>query len=125
MWIRWKGLSKCPSEKAVRILLENQDKILWPEFSMNPFAIDWLRQHPEKIIMSHIDANCNAIDIIMSKPTIDTFMLCYNSHPRAIEFLRIYQDKIHWGRFSQNPGIFEYRINPEMILQLLDQGTNY
>ncbi len=125
MWIMWKGLSACPSEQALQLLLANQDKIYWPEFSMNPFAIEWLRSHPEKIVMSHIDANCAATDIIFSKSTLDTHMLCYNPHSLAIEFLRNNQSGIHWGRFSQNPGIFEYRVDPQLLYQLIDQGTVY
>jgi hypothetical protein len=120
--INWKEYSACPSEKAVSKLLENQDKIYWPHFTMNLFAMDWLWKHPDKIVMSHIDANPRAIDTIKSKPTIDVKMLSYNSHPWAIEYLQNHQDEIDWKAFSTNPGIFEYCTNAELVCELTDFG---
>ena len=40
---------------------------------------------------------------------------CINTSKRAIEYLRTHQYKINWHWFSENPSIFELRIDPIVI----------
>lgn len=44
--------------------------------------------------------------------------LSSNPHPRAIEYLSTHQNKIRWYLLSQNPAIFQYRVDPELVATL-------
>lgn len=57
------------------------------------------------------DGMCDDLD----EHTDDFGYLSMNPHPRAIEYLKMYPNKIDWEMFSSNPGIFEYRADPELV----------
>jgi hypothetical protein len=61
------------------------DKIDWSSLSLNPNAIELLKQNKDKINWVLLSLN-----------------------PNAIELLKENQDKIDWWNFSKNPSIFTY-----------------
>ncbi len=122
--IDWFYLSANSSNKALKILKENQDKIRWSQLSSNtnPEAIELLKANPENI---------------------DWFRLCSNKS--AIELLEMNRDKINYNEFSSNPAIFQldYKVmkikneefeeelikeimKPSRIFKMIDEyGENY
>jgi hypothetical protein len=77
-------LSYNPS--AIKLILNNQDKIDWVQLSRNPnpLVIKLLEENYEKINWYYLSLNPNAIKILENN-----------------------QDKIDWYFFSINPAIFQ------------------
>jgi hypothetical protein len=63
------------------------DKLNWGNLSLNPNAIDLLRENPDRIHWRNLSRNPNAIELLRDNP-----------------------DKIDWDYLSCNPNIF---INPD------------
>ena len=59
--------------------------LYWNLLSLNPNAIDLLKENPEKIKWDMLSQNPNAIELLKTNP-----------------------DKIHWYYLSRNPSIFTY-----------------
>ena len=75
--------------------------------SLNPNAIDLLRDAPHKIEWFGLSSNPNAIDLLKDAPhKIEWRWLSQNLN--AIDLLRDNPHKINWYWFSQNPSIFTY-----------------
>jgi len=81
--LNWISLSLNPN--AIELLKENKDKINWSLLSINPNAIELLKENRNKINWNFLSEN-----------------------PNAIELLKENQDKINWLSFSENPNIFSY-----------------
>ena len=139
--INWWSLSCNPSPEAVQLLGENPDKIdfdnlaynkspeaiqllcklrdvntfdivMWAYLSANPFAIDLLLEHPEKINWDFFSANSSpkAVEILIKNTDkIDWVRFSSNKNPQALEFLwRHHRNKIMWSAFSCNPSAIRY-----------------
>ena len=63
----------------------NINKINWDGLSINPNAIELLKENQDKINWENLSFNINAISLLKEN-----------------------QDKIDWWYFSQNPNIFTY-----------------
>jgi uncharacterized protein YlzI (FlbEa/FlbD family) len=59
------------------------DKLNWQNLSLNPNAIDLLRENPHRIHWQNLSLNPNAIDLLRENP-----------------------DRIDWDYLSRNPNIF-------------------
>ena len=70
---------------AIELLKENQDKIDWDFLSFNTNAIEMLKENQDKINWYYLSANSN-----------------------AIELLKENQNKINWCYFSKNENIMTY-----------------
>ena len=78
--------------------------------SLNPNAIDLLKENKKYINWSALSYNKNAIDLL--KDNLDKINWDYlSANSNAIELLRENQDKINWILFSLNPSIFTYDYN--------------
>ncbi len=122
--IDWQYLSENPSKRAVDLMLANPIHIYDGPAVKNPGLIAYSRDHELLTPRSGACANPHqdVIDIISQWPDSDLCWvnLCRNSHPWALEKLRVNQDRIHWDILSSNPSIFEYREDPGIIAALMD-----
>ena len=83
------------------------NKINWHELSLNPNAIELLKENKDKINWKKLSNNLNAIELFENNKN----EICWDklsTNPNAIELLTENQDKISWPLFSQNPNIFTY-----------------
>jgi hypothetical protein len=81
-------------------------KIDWYELSLNPNAIELLKENQDKIYWNILSANPNAIELLeANQDKINWYILSAN--PNAIELLEANQDKINWFRLFKNRAIFE------------------
>ena len=101
----WKFLSINPN--AIDLLKENPDKIIyWRELSGNPNAIDLLKENYDNIYWEFLSENPNAIELLRENiKNIDWWKLSGN--PNAIELLKENQDNINWKLLSFNPNAIE------------------
>jgi hypothetical protein len=101
----WLNLSANPS--MVDVLLANQDKICWETFSENTnlIAIEFLKEHPDKIRWCSLSMNPAATRLI--KPC-NICWSCASKNPELIHLLAQNQDKINWDVLIQNTAIFNY-----------------
>ena len=74
-------MSQKPIFKLKDWLKDFLDYFDWNELSMNPNAINLLKQYPEKINWKN---------------------LCLNNNPEVIDLLEKNKDKINWTNLSQN-----------------------
>lgn len=110
--IHWDRLSN--NENAIELLMENIDKINWYLFNLNPnpLAVEYLEQHPEKIIWQSLSANPAAIHLLEANPEkIDWAYLSAN--PAAIHLLEANPEKTIYKFLAVNP-------NAMHLLLLLD-----
>ncbi len=119
--VNWKWLSRNPHPKAVELLMANLSMVQYQRFSMNPTA--WPHISPRRgwIDFVTIGANPAAIDIIIKNELyIKKYgqYLSLNPHPWVIKYLQTHLEEIDWENFSSNPGIFEFFVDPEMVLML-------
>lgn len=103
-----------PNPKAVKYVVDHAPE--WLDYN-NPGAFEYFRQKMSPEEISELYGNTAATDYLGDFAGHGD-ELSRNSHPRAIEYLRTHQDEIDWFRFSMNPGIFEYRIDPELVAAL-------
>ena len=83
------------------------NKINWDGLSINPNAIELLKENQDKICWFNLSYNTNSIELLKkNKNKINWIILSEN--PNAIELLKENQDKINWFRFSENSNIFTY-----------------
>jgi hypothetical protein len=105
--INWNILSENSHPDAIKLLMENPEKINWYWLSMNPNAIKLLRENPEKINWGQLSGNSNAIKLLMGNPDkINWIYLSENSHPDAIKLLMENTEKINWNCLSGNSNLF-------------------
>lgn len=110
-------LSENANPKALELLEENPDKIVWASLckNPNPKALELLEKNPEKIDWTYLSANPCAIKLLEENPEkIDLRWLCKN--PKAGKLLakmmyddtmRHFVDKLDWRWLSANPCIFK------------------
>lgn len=97
--IIWFNLSLNTNENAIKLLLENQDKLsCWYYLSLNnnDKIIKLLKDNPEKIDWKHLSANTNdyAIEILkQNRDKIDWYTLIFNPNYKAIELIRQESEK--------------------------------
>jgi hypothetical protein len=119
--IVWSLLSENTNPLAIdllreRAVLENNmskkdykklgDKIDWHSLTINPNAIELLKEYPHKIEWEYLSANPAAIDWLKeNKNVIDWGMLSEN--PAAIQLLKENRKKIHWEKLCKNPNAIE------------------
>ena len=102
--IDWDVLSVNPI--AIDLLRENPHKINWEYLSENPNAIKFLEEYPNAIDWSTLSGNPNAIELLKANPkNIDWYMLCKN--PNAIELLKNNPAKIYWKALCLNENAFD------------------
>ena len=116
--LNWTYLSINPN--AIELLKENPDEIYWDWLSGNPNAMELLKENPTKIDWDYLSSNPNAIDILKANPDkIDWGYLSKNSN--AIDLIKdkINEDdyeKINWYFLSENPNAIELlKAYPEEI----------
>jgi hypothetical protein len=106
--IDWYILSGTHSYEAIALLSRYLHKLdNWYALSGNPFAIELLEKHRDKIIWKSLSSNPHprALEWLMEHPDkIDVDNLCCNSHPLAIQLLDLeeYHSKINWYNLSSN-----------------------
>lgn len=92
-------------------LLEDTNRISWPEFSGNihPRAVRYLIQHPELIHWDWFSSNSNplAVEFMLRSPEkIHVEWLCSNTSPRAAHVLethvRMNHPDLNWKKISRN-----------------------
>ena len=76
---------------------KNKDKLNWRYLSLNPNAIELLKENPDKIDW-----------VILSR------------NPNAIKLLEQNQDKINWDTLSENPNIFYITYNYSLIKERMN-----
>jgi hypothetical protein len=119
--IVWSLLSENTNPLAIdllreRAVLENNmskkdykklgDKIDWVSLTINPNAIELLKEYPHKIKWEYLSANPAAIDWLKeNKNIIDWGMLSEN--PNAIQLLKENRKKIHWDNLCKNPNAIQ------------------
>ena len=82
-------------------------KLDWDDLSLNPNAIELLKENQNKINWYGVNVNPNAIELL-SKNKSKICWVNLSSNPNAIELLKENKDKINWFLFLQNPNIFTY-----------------
>lgn len=102
---------------ALKYLLDNGISVISTMTRSNPAAFEYYLKTMTADEVSKLYENTAATDYL-GDLTGHGRELSTNSHPRAIEYLRTHQHEIDWSRFSTNPGIFEYRADPELINSL-------
>ena len=105
----WELLPKC------KILLDwiDIEKINCRNLSLNPNAIDFLKNNKTKIHWNYLSYNINAIDLLKDNQNkIEWGNLSLNIN--AIELLSENQDKINWTLLSKSPMIFKDESIPKM-----------
>jgi len=107
--LNWNFLSLNPN--AIELLKENPDKINWYRLCLNenPNVIKILKENKDKIDWCCLSENPNPklIELFQENPSeIKWTYLCKN--PNAIELLKENRDKINWYYLSENPSIFTY-----------------
>lgn len=98
---------------------ERFDQVNWPQLSMNPNALELLRENMDKIVWPVLATNPNldAMTLIEENPgkvdgsSYNFINVGLSARPEAIDFLERYPEKIAWGIIWTNPGIFE-RVMP-------------
>jgi ribosomal protein L24E len=110
-------LSENANPKAVELLEENPEKIVWASLCKNPNAkaLALLEKNPDKIDWTYLSANPSTIELLEKNPDkIDLRWLCKN--PKAGKLLgkmmyddttRHFADKLDWRWLSANPCIFK------------------
>jgi len=110
-------LSENANPKALDLLEENPDKIVWPSLckNPNPRVLALLEKNPDKIDWTYLSANPIAIELLEKNPDkIDWRWLCKN--PKAGDLLGKmmcddttihFIDKLDWHWLSANPCIFK------------------
>ena len=102
----WNLLSLNPN--AIELLKENQDRIDWTYLSTNPKAIELLKANRDEINWTWLSKNPNpkALELLKANPNeIDWDWLSAN--PAAIELLEANTDKIDWLYLSSNPAAMD------------------
>jgi hypothetical protein len=107
----------CPS--VITFILDRHLSVTDILSENNPIAFEYFQKIRSSNEIAAMYGNPAAIDYL-GDFTGHGCELSENPHPRAIEYLRTHQDEIYWPGLSKNPGIFEYRPNPE-LLELLSE----
>ena len=85
----------------------NIDKLNWDLLSLNPNAIELLKENPDKINWDWLSYNPNAIELLNENPEkINWDFIC--SNPNAMKIIKNNAEKINWFYLSSNPSIFIY-----------------
>jgi hypothetical protein len=121
--INWFELSSNTNPRAIELLRERaiieknmsridyrrlRNKIDWFNLSINPNAIDLLKENEDNIMWGYLSGNPNAIDLLeKNKDEIEWSILSINTNPRAIEMLNENQKNIDWFMLSKNPNAIE------------------
>ena len=101
IYLNFNKLSLNPT--AIEILKENRDKINWVNLSENPAALELLIENPDKINWQHLSSNHNAIDLLLKNPEkINQTYLKLNS---SIQSFKLMKD-IDWCQMSCREDIF-------------------
>lgn len=110
-------LSENANPKAVELLEENPDKIVWASLckNPNPKALELLEKNPDKIDWTYLSANPIAIKLLEKNPEkIDWRWLCKNPKAGKLFGKMMYDetiihviDKLDWRWLSANPCIFK------------------
>jgi hypothetical protein len=86
--LQWSSICSNPNPKAIDLIQQNSDKIVWYALSQNPNAIDILNDHFDKIRWDE---------------------LCANTNPKAFDLLERFTnnfttnlDKLDWRKLSNN-----------------------
>jgi len=98
----WNSFSK----KKTLINWINIKKLDWDMLSINPNAIDLLKENKDKINWKYLSINPNAIDLLKeNKDKINWYNL--SSNPNAIELLKENKDKINYRKLVFNENAIE------------------
>ena len=81
------------------------EKLNWNNLSLNPNAIELLKEHPENIRWDYLAGCTNDIDFLIEncKNHNIWYWLSENPNDKAIELLIQNQEKIDWYYLSGNP----------------------
>lgn len=106
--IDWFALSGTQSQEAVDLISRNIHKLKdWTALSENPYAIELLEKHLDKVSWKHLSINSHtrAVQLLLQNPEkIDYSFFSANTNPVAVQWLEQNMDKIDWPHFSSNPG---------------------
>lgn len=83
-WI-WEAISGNSNPKLLPLMKENESKLNWTKLSRNPLLFEFLKTGSYKKF-----------------DKINWSQLCLNPDKRAIELLKLNQDKIDWSNLSSN-----------------------
>ncbi len=105
-WIPKRKLNNyylCFNPRAMHIIKKSK-KINLDFLSSNPAAIDFLLEDPNRIAWYYFSSNPAAIDFLLEhRVNINWSYLSLNTHPKAIELLEQYPEKIYWPFLCENP----------------------
>lgn len=114
--INWQSLSSNLSNEAMRLVSQNIDKLdSWYSISQNPFAIELLIQHVDKIDWQGLSSNPHprALQLLMNhSEKIHYDGLSCNTNTLAIQWLEKKEniDKINWYHLSSNPSAIDLLV---------------
>ena len=95
---------------AIDLLKENKNYINWSALSYNINAIEILKENLHKINWFYLSSNPNVIEIL--KDNLDKINWdILSCNPNAIDILKENPNKINWVLLSSNPSIFTYDYN--------------
>jgi hypothetical protein len=120
-YIDWNWLSGNECDEAIRMLQNNQDKIVWWICSSNASALEILKNNRDKIDWWSFCKNTNpkAIEIVEQMLVEDPSKInisALSSNPNAIHIISQNLDKMDPHYLSRNPKAMEILIeHPELI----------
>ena len=79
----------------------DKDKLNWRNVSLNPNAIDLLKENPDEIDWDFLSRNPNAIDLLKNNQDKVNWSKLSSNH-NAIDLLENNQDKVNWSKLSSN-----------------------
>ena len=126
--ICWRNLSKNPSAVLLLLNPENDEKVDWNTFSLNPSveAVSYLslKENNEKINWENLSKNPEAIKLLEKNPD-EIIWKNLSENPNAIHLLKQNLKKIDLVMLSKNENIFlddtkEYKIKLKLV-ELLNE----
>lgn len=124
-------LSQTHTQQAVALLStltrfdEAESLGLFWALSANPYAMDILEKHVDKICWETFSTNPHqrTIDLLLQNPTKMNFkQLSTNTNPNALRLLESHLDKVDWSSLSANPsaiGLLEKHLDDVDLSSLL------
>jgi hypothetical protein len=114
--IKWDGLSRNPSDFAIKLLKANPDKIDWSKLSenTNDLAIELLKANFDKIDWYWLSGNKNdlAIELLEANPDkVDWWGLAMNSNDKVLNLLATNPNKEYYNFFQNCEPIDMYSID--------------
>jgi hypothetical protein len=109
-----------PDDETMKTLLSCPDQYLQLQYQKNPHPVivQYLLQHPEKIVwhLFCINPNEDAVAYcIQHADCINWVSFCKNTSKKAIDYMVQHKEHIDWFVFSQNPSIYTLKIDEKEL----------